>query len=197
EKSTSPFGVKGGIMSTVLSIAVVTGNPKPASRTLGVATAVARALAGGLGGAGDGPLVVDLAEHAASLFDPGAAELSELTRQVAASDVLIAASPTYKASYTGMLKAFFDRYGNNGLAGVTAVPVMTGAWAGHLLAAEVHLRPLLVELGASVPTRALYVTEPQIPDLDAVVAGWAETALPQLRQTLNQTSPAQEPAPGS
>jgi len=34
-----------------------------------------------------------------------------------------------KASYTGMLKAFFDRYGNNGLAGVTAVPVMTGAWA--------------------------------------------------------------------
>jgi len=184
-------------MSTVRSIAVVTGNPKPASRTLGVATAVARALAGGLGGAGDGPLVVDLAEHAASLFDPGAAELSELVRQVAASDVLVAASPTYKASYTGMLKAFFDRYGNNGLAGVTAVPVMTGAWAGHLLAAEVHLRPLLVELGASVPTRALYVTEPQLPDLDAVVAAWAETALPQLRQTLNQTSPAQEPAPGS
>ena len=170
-------------MGSVLSIAVVTGNPKPASRTLGVAQAVARALADGLGGAGE-PLVVDLAGHAASLFDPGAAELSELVRQVAASDVLVAASPTYKASYTGMLKAFFDRYGSNGLAGVTAVPVMTGAWAGHLLAAEVHLRPLLVELGASVPTRALYVTEPQLPDLDAVVAGWAETALPQLRRTL-------------
>jgi FMN reductase len=180
--------VENGIMGSVLSIAVVTGNPKPASRTLGVATAVARALAGGLGGAGDGPLVVDLAGHAASLFDPGAAELSELVRQVAASDVLVAASPTYKASYTGMLKAFFDRYGNNGLAGVTAVPVMTGAWAGHLLAAEVHLRPLLVELGASVPTRALYVTEPQFPDLDAVVAAWTETALPQLRRALNQTA---------
>ena len=170
-------------MGNVLSIAVVTGNPKPASRTLGVATAVARALADGLGGAGE-PLVIDLAEHAASLFDPDAAELSELVRQVAASDVLVAASPTYKASYTGMLKAFFDRYGSNGLAGVTAVPVMTGAWAGHLLAAEVHLRPLLVELGASVPTRALYVTEPQLPDLDAVVAAWAETALPVLRRAL-------------
>jgi len=171
-------------MGGVLSIAVVTGNPKPASRTLGVAQAVARALAGGLGGTGE-PLVIDLAEHAASLFDPDAAELSELVRQVAASDVLVAASPTYKASYTGMLKAFFDRYGNNGLAGVTAVPVMTGAWAGHLLAAEVHLRPLLVELGASVPSRALYVTEPQLPDLDAVVAAWAETALPQLRRALS------------
>jgi FMN reductase len=63
---------------------------------------------------------------------------------------------------------------------------MTGAWAGHLLAAEVHLRPLLVELGASVPTRALYVTEPQLPDLDAAIAAWAETALPQLRRALNQ-----------
>jgi FMN reductase len=84
-----------------------------------------------------------------------------------------------------MLKAFFDRYGSNGLAGVTAVPVMTGAWAGHLLAAEVHLRPLLVELGASVPTRALYVTEPQLPELGTVVAAWAETAIPQLRRALS------------
>jgi FMN reductase len=170
-------------MSSVLSIAIVTGNPKPASRTLGVASAVARALAGELG-VTSGPLVVDLAEHAGSLFDPGAARVAELVKQVAASDLLIAASPTYKASYTGMLKAFFDRYGNNGLAGVTAVPVMTGAWAGHLLAAETHLRPLLVELGASVPTRALYVTEPELSDLDAAVARWAEPALPLLRRAL-------------
>jgi FMN reductase len=189
-------------MGSVLSIAVVTGNPKPASRTLGVATAVARVLAGGLGGADGGahdgvhdggagqPLVVDLALHAGSLFDPDAAELTELTRRVAASDLLIAASPTYKASYTGMLKVFFDRYGNNGLAGVTAVPVMTGAWAGHLLAAEVHLRPLLVELGASVPTRALYVTEPQLADLEKVVASWAETALPRLRRAVARPIPA-------
>src|SRR5262249_54070105 len=172
-------------MSSVVSIAVVTGNPKPGSRTLGVASAVARVLAGELGGTDCGARGVDLAVHAGALCDPGAERVSELVKQVAASDLLIAASPTYKATYTGMLKAFFDRYGNNGLAGVTAVPVMTGAWAGHLLAAELHLRPLLVELGASVPTRALYVTEPQLPDLDAVVAAWAETALPQLRRALS------------
>jgi len=164
-------------MGGVLSIAVVTGNPKPASRTLGVAQAVARALAGGLGGTGE-PLVIDLAEHAASLFDPDAAELSELVRQVAASDVLVAASPTYKASYTGMLKAFFDRYGSNGLAGVVAVPVMTGGWPGHLLAVEVHLRPVLVELAATVPSRGLYVTEPELADLDAAVAKWSAAAIP-------------------
>src|ERR1700689_1310669 len=122
-----------------MRIAVVTGNPKPASRTHGVALAVARALAealrapygpdGALAGAlwapGDpgaavladgGPgahLEVDLAGYAPRLFDPADGELSRLTAEVAAADVAIFASPTYKASYTGMLKAFLDRYGNN------------------------------------------------------------------------------------
>ncbi len=105
-------------------------------------------------------------------------ELTGLTAQVAAADVAVFASPTYKAAYTGMLKAFLDRYGNNGLAGVTAVPVMTGGWPGHLLAVEVHLRPVLVELGATVPARGLYVTEPELADLSAAVAKWTATAFP-------------------
>jgi FMN reductase len=213
-----------------MRIAVVTGNPKPASRTHGVALAVARALAealrapydpdGALAGAlwapggpgapvladpvladavladpvladaalADGApgahLEVDLAGYAQRLFDPADGELSRLTAEVAAADVAIFASPTYKASYTGMLKAFLDRYGNNGLAGTVAVPVMTGGWAGHLLAVEVHLRPVLVELGATVPARGLYVTEPELAELDAKVAGWAATAVPLIGAAL-------------
>jgi FMN reductase len=174
----------------VTRIAVVTGNPKPASRTLGVAVAVADALASGLGARAEptaGLLVVDLAEHAPSLFDWSAPELSRLTAEVAAADVAVFASPTYKAAYTGMLKAFLDRYGSNGLAGSVAVPVMTGGWAGHALAVEVHLRPVLVELGAVVPTRGLFVTEPEFPDLDAVVAKWAATAVPLIKRALGRT----------
>jgi FMN reductase len=175
-----------------MRIAVVTGNPKPASRTHGVALAVARALAEALrapfGDLADGVpgahLEVDLAGYAPRLFDPADGELSRLTAEVAAADVAIFASPTYKASYTGMLKAFLDRYGNNGLAGTVAVPVMTGGWAGHLLAVEVHLRPVLVELGATVPARGLYVTEPELADLDAKVAGWAATAVPLIGAAL-------------
>ena len=166
-----------------MRIAVVTGNPKPASRTHGVALAVADVLAAGL--TPQQPrLVVDLAEHAASLFDWSDAELSRLTAEVAAAGLAVFASPTYKASYTGMLKAFLDRYGNNGLAGTVAVPLMTGGWPGHLLAVEVHLRPVLVELGATVPARGLYVTEPEFDDLDAAVGGWAETAVPLIRRAL-------------
>ena len=164
-----------------MRIAVVTGNPKPASRTHGVALAVARLLAGEQA---EVHPVVDLSEHAAGLFDPSAAELSRLTAEVASADIAVFASPTFKASYTGLLKAFLDRYGNNGLAGTVAVPVMTGGWAGHLLAVEVHLRPVLVELGATVPSRGLFVTEPELADLDATVARWAAAALPLIRGAL-------------
>jgi FMN reductase len=175
-----------------MHIAVVTGNPKPASRTHGVALAVAGTLSAALAGPGapvtpgapGAHLVVDLSEHAPSLFDSSATELSRLTAEVAAADVVIFASPTYKASYTGMLKAFLDRYGSNGLAGTIAVPVMTGGWAGHSLAVEVHLRPVLVELGATVPARGLYLTEPELPELDAAVARWAATAIPLIRGAL-------------
>ena len=83
-----------------------------------------------------------------------------------------------------MLKTFLDRYGSNGLAGVVAVPVMTGGWPGHLLAVEVHLRPVLVELGATVPARGRYVTEPELPELDTVVAKWAATATPLITRAL-------------
>ena len=173
-----------------MRIAVVTGNPKPASRTHGVALAVADVLAAELArptAPAEDPahLVVDLAEHAPSLFDWSAAELSRLTAEVAAADVAVFASPTYKAAYTGMLKAFLDRYGSNGLAGTVAVPVMTGGWPGHLLAVEVHLRPVLVELGATVPARGLYVTEPEFGNLDAVIAKWAESAVPLISRALN------------
>ena len=165
------------------AIAVVTGNPKPQSRTHAVALAVAAAVAAGLSPARTERLVIDLAEHAPRLFDWSDPELTRLTAEVAGADVAIFASPTYKASYTGLLKAFLDRYGSNGLAGVTAIPVMTGGWPGHLLAVEVHLRPVLVELGATVPARGVYVTEPELADPDLAVAKWAETAVPLVTRT--------------
>jgi FMN reductase len=165
------------------TIAVITGNPKPKSRTHSVALAVADAIAADLD-TQPSRLEIDLTDHAARLFDWSDPALTTLTEQVASADIAIFASPTYKASYTGMLKAFLDRYGNNGLAGVTAVPVMTGGWPGHLLAVEVHLRPVLVELGATVPARGLYVTEPELPDLDAVVKKWAATATPLITRAL-------------
>ena len=46
---------------------------------------------------------------------------------------MIVASPTYKATYTGLLKLFLDRIAGGALAGVTAVPVMLGGHWRHSL----------------------------------------------------------------
>ena len=94
------------------------------------------------------------------------------------------ASPTYKASYTGLLKSFLDWFGTTDLAGVTVVPVMVGAGAHHALAVEVHLRPVLVELGATLPTRGLYVTEDRLDVLDQVIGPWLAEAGPRLRAAI-------------
>jgi len=175
-----------------MSIAVVVGNPKAGSRTLRVAQATAdilvdRLIAMDQLGENTERIVVYLAEVTGQLFDYPSQLIDDLLASVAASDVLIAASPTYKATYTGLLKVFFDRYSNNALAGTVAVPVMTGAAPIHALAPELHLRPLLVELGATTPTRGLYVTEAQFDDLDGVIGAWADAAVPLVGRALLAT----------
>lgn len=165
-----------------MELSVVVGNPKPRSRTLVIAEAVAERVA-----ARNGATVartIDLCDHARDLFTWPHAGLATLSEQVAHSDLLVVASPTYKAAYTGLLKAFLDRYANNGLAGTVAVPVMTGGSAHHAMAVDTALRPLLVELGASVPARGLYFVMTQMDELEAVVDAWAEQNVSPIRQAV-------------
>ena len=116
-----------------MSIAVVVGNPKAGSRTLRVALAVADAFQGTVGASTD-PLVVELAALGPELFDLDSPAVDAALDAVAHSDLLVVASPTYKATYTGLLKSFFDRYSNDALAGTVSDPrhdrCGTGARAG-------------------------------------------------------------------
>src|SRR5688572_18300073 len=151
-----------------MNCAVVVGNPKPQSRTLQLANTVMAAILGRLEMSIE-PLVIDLADHAAGMFDWGDKALNALTQRVTECDLVVAASPTYKATYTGLLKGFFDRYTGPGLAGVVMVPVMMGAAPIHALAPEVFMRPLFVELGGIVPTRGIYVLESQMDGMTDIV----------------------------
>jgi FMN reductase len=123
---------------------------------------------------------LDLAELAPMMFDWENAQVGEWVQHVMAANLLVVATPTYKATYTGLLKAFFDRFPTDALLGRIAIPVMVGAAPIHTLAVETYLRPLLIELGASCPTRGLFVLESQLPDLEGVVARWLESATPAL-----------------
>lgn len=162
---------------------VVVGNPNAGGRTTRVGEAVARRVAALVGGE-VGHETVELADVAPHLFAFGHPEVTALTARVAESDLLVVASPTYKASFTGLLKSFLDWYGADGLAGTVAVPVMVGAGARHALAVEVHLRPVLVELGCVVPSRGLYVLEPELEHLDPVLDAWLAGAGPALERSL-------------
>ncbi|MBN9154904.1 MAG: NAD(P)H-dependent oxidoreductase [Microbacterium sp.] len=155
-----------------MTVAALVGNPHAASRTRTVAEDLVRQLAARYGlETGD---TIDLADHGAALFTFPEPTIDALTDRVAATEILVVASPTYKASYTGLLKAFLDRYPTRGLAGVTAIPLFTVGSPAHTLAVDVTLRPLLVELGASVPTSGIAFPVGEFPDRAEILASWIE-----------------------
>jgi FMN reductase len=166
------------------AVGVVVGNPKPRSRTLTAARAVAVAAAAACDLDATDAAEVDLAPLGPQLFDWSSAEVKDAVARIADCSLVVVASPTYKAAYTGLLKAFLDWYPTTGLSGVAVVPVMVGAGAQHALAVEVHLRPVLVEIGATIPTRGLYVTEDRLDDLSPVIDEWLVEATPRLRAAL-------------
>jgi FMN reductase len=156
----------------VSKLTVVVGNPKPASRTRRLAEEVADQVGARTGV--DDRAVIDLADHTGGLFDWSSPVIAGLVEQVAGADLVIVASPTFKGTYTGLLKVFLDRFGAGQLAGTPAIPVMSGASPTHALAVEHALRPLLVEIGASTPTKGLYVTEAEIEVPGVPVAAWLD-----------------------
>jgi FMN reductase len=162
-----------------MDLSVVVGNPKPHSRTFTIANALADRVCRAIGA--EHKITIDLAEYANLLFEWPCPSIEALNLAVQTSDLVIIASPTYKATYTGLLKAFLDRYPHDGLGRVTAIPVMTASSPDHALAVEFTLRPLLVELGASVPTKGMYFSISNISRMDEILDEWLETNLPRIQ----------------
>lgn len=101
------------------------------------------------------------------------------------------------ARYTGLLKAFLDRYRTNGLAGVTAVPILTIGSPAHTLAIEHTLRPLLVELGASVPTRGTAFAASDTDDRRQIVSAWLDAEWPVWRVRSKTADPRLATSPAA
>ncbi len=163
-------------------IVVLVGNPQPSSRTRLVAEEVAQQIAARSGA--DVGETIDLAGVADALFRFPDDAVDALSRRVADADLLIVASPTYKATYTGLLKAFLDRYEAGALRGVTAIPLLTIGAPTHALAVEHGLRPLLVELGASTPTRGIAFSAGDVDRRTELVSEWLDAEWPTLAGAL-------------
>ena len=72
------------------------------------------------------------------------------------ADGLIAVSPIFSASYSGLFKLFFDVVERDGLAGMPTLIAATGGTARHSLALEHALRPLFAYLNAATVATAVF-----------------------------------------
>ncbi|WP_113698758.1 FMN reductase [Nonomuraea lactucae] len=99
-------------------------------------------------------LAVDIAHHLTRGYPSPA--LEEAIRAVTRADGLIAVTPIFNASYSGLFKSFFDLIEPNALAGTPVLIGATGGTARHSLALEHALRPLFAYLRAVVVPTAVF-----------------------------------------
>ncbi|HET7030156.1 MAG TPA: FMN reductase [Candidatus Limnocylindrales bacterium] len=108
---------------------------------------------------------IELRDHARELVNHlltgfAGPELRAVIDQLLGADGLIAVSPIFSASYSGLFKLFFDVVERDGLAGVPTLLAATGGTARHSLALEHALRPLFAYLSATtIPTAVFAAAE--------------------------------------
>ncbi|HSI50386.1 MAG TPA: NADPH-dependent FMN reductase [Ideonella sp.] len=144
-----------------MNIVGIAGSPTSPSRSTALLRAALAALA-----RPQGPGAVEIEVRllpavpllAADARDP---LIAQALAQVAAADVVLVATPIYKAAYSGALKAFLDLLPQDGLRGKTVLALGTGGSIGHLLALDYALKPVLSALGARHVLDVVYAEDTQ------------------------------------
>ena len=137
------------------------GNLTSPSKTRGFVEHIAGQAALSLGGVSS---VYDITDLGASF--PAARWPSQLDKQasdivdeIAAADLLVVGTPTYKGSYTGLFKHFFDLLDPKLLRGKPVILAATGGGDRHSLIVEHQLRPLFGFFEAFALPTAIYVSD--------------------------------------
>lgn len=153
------------------SAVAISGSP---SRTSNSRQLLAHALVR-LAAAGARTRAVDLADLPADalLARTKADTVEDALKAVASAQVVVVGTPVYRASYSGLLKLFFDLLEPDALAGKVVVLIATGGGPAHQLVLDHGLRPLAASVGATAVPTAVYAAERQftagVPD-EAVIA---------------------------
>lgn len=144
----------------------------------------------------------DLANHVLAGFP--SPSLQAALDAVIGSDGLIAVSPIFNASYSGLFKLFFDGIEEDALTGTPVLLAATGGTARHSLALEHALRPLFAYLNAAtVPTAVYAATEDWGPGgtdahgglVDRIDRAAAELAAAMATPRARRSDPFAEPVP--
>ena len=105
--------------------------------------------------------IIELREHAQDLTNNlltgfPSPKLQAAIDIVVAADGLIAVTPIFSASYSGLFKMFFDVLDRDGLAGKPTLIGATGGTPRHSLSIEHAIRPLFAYLNAAVVATGVY-----------------------------------------
>lgn len=130
--------------AATLRVVVVNGSPSQQSKTMGLVDVILDTL--------NGLIPIETSRIDVYRLGPGftgALERDDVTPEVEAAlrlaeqaDLLIAATPVFRGSYTGMFKHFFDLIEQYALANKPVLLAATGGGDHHALALEHALRPL-------------------------------------------------------
>ena len=144
-----------------MSVLLIAGSPSERSRTAALLSAAGQRLEF-RGAQIDTLRVRDLPPQALLLADFGNPAVIRATAQVAEADIVVVATPVYKAAYSGVLKVFLDLLPQTALKGKTVLPLATGGSPHHMLALDYALRPVLQSLGAKNILPGIYATDAQV-----------------------------------
>ena len=93
-------------------------------------------------------LAHQLTDNVLTGFPTGA--LADAVRRVAEADAVIAVTPVFSASYSGLFKSFFDVLEDGALEGKPVLVAATAGTARHSLVLDFAMRPLFAYLRADV-----------------------------------------------
>ena len=139
----------------------ISGSPRATSKSKTLAELMLRALE--RGGCTTSMVDVSMLPAAALLARESSPAIDDAVAAVGGAQIIVAATPTYRALYTGAMKCLFDLMPPAHLAGRVCIPILTAAAPAHFLAIEYGLKPLFASL-EGLASDGVYATDDQFAD---------------------------------
>lgn len=177
-------------------VTIVVGNTGDVSRTKVLAQAIGDALAAAL------PITLQVVEvwKLAPQIGPALSpkglpeEAAAALRAIETADLLVAVTPVYKGSYTGLFKHLFDLLAPDALVGRPVLLAANGGSDRHALVVDHQLRPLFGFFRALTVPSAVYAAESDFSGYQLTGAGLQARiaeAVQQAQALLASRAPAQ------
>ena len=139
--------------------------------------------------------IVELREHARALADAvvtgfPAGALRDAIRTVTNADAVVAVTPVFAASYSGLFKTFVDVLEPDALAGKPVLLAATAGTARHSLVIEHAMRPLFSHLRALIVPTGVFAAPEDWAGGDTPLSTRIERAARELADLMTSRVPA-------